>query len=55
MPVYLAIFIVGYGASLLLSRSIEKEDMLFFEGIERRLGIEMQWLRKFIKRFTSDH
>jgi len=52
MPVYLAIFIVGYGASLLLSRSIEKEDMLFFEGIEKRLGIEMQWLRKLINRFT---
>ena len=54
MPVYLIMFVVGYGMSLLLSGSIEREDMLFLDGIERRIGIELKWLRKLVDRFTPD-
>lgn len=54
MPVYLLLFIGSYSVSLLLSGSIEREDMLFIEGIERRIGIQLKWLRKIINRFTPD-
>ncbi len=52
MPVYLLLFIGGYSISLLMSGSIERENMLFIEGTERRIGIELKWLRKLINRFT---
>jgi len=54
MPGYLIFFVGGYCATLLFSRSLEKEDVAMFEAILRRLGLKADWLRNLIARFVHE-
>jgi O-antigen/teichoic acid export membrane protein len=54
MPVYLILFIVGYGASLFLSRSLDREDIALFEAVSKKTGLRLEWLRKLILRFAHE-
>jgi len=54
MPVYFILFIGGYGASLLLSRSLDSDDIALFESVLKRTGLKVKWLRQLITRFTHE-
>jgi O-antigen/teichoic acid export membrane protein len=54
MPLYLILFIAGYVASLLLSRSLDKEDIALFEAVTSRTGLRLEWLRRLIMRFARE-
>ena len=45
------IFMIFYGLSLLLTKSLTKDDVLILKFIERKTGLRITWLREFIKRF----
>ena len=51
LPLYLALFIIGYSASILATRSIEREDLDMLEAIGRRTGVDTVRVRKFLERF----
>lgn len=53
LPVYFVLFVGGYGAFLLLTRSIDKEDIVMLEAISARTGLKMILIRKVIYRFTN--
>jgi O-antigen/teichoic acid export membrane protein len=48
MPLYLVLFILCYLLSLILTRSIEKEDIALFDAVRERTGIHMDFIRKFL-------
>jgi O-antigen/teichoic acid export membrane protein len=50
MPAHLVLFLIGYAASLLLTRSIEREDVAMFEAISRRTGVRIEFLERFLRR-----
>jgi O-antigen/teichoic acid export membrane protein len=51
MPLYFILFITCYGLSLLVTKSLDKEDIAMFEALSVKTGIEMQWIRKILLRF----
>jgi O-antigen/teichoic acid export membrane protein len=51
MPVYLVLFVVGYVLCVLVTRSIEREDLDLIDDISRRLGLELKLLRGLLERF----
>jgi len=52
MPLYFALFVGGYLAAILLTRSIEKEDAEMFDAVMWRLGVELKPLKDIIRRFA---
>jgi len=50
LPLYFTLFIIGYIVSLILTRSVDKEDLEMFDAIARRMGIEIIWLRNLLDR-----
>jgi len=52
LPLYLALFVAGYAASILMTRSIEREDLDLLDAIGRRVGRDMGGVRRFLERFT---
>lgn len=54
MPVYLVIFGLGYMAAIILSHSIEKEDLDLLEGVGRRTGVNVAPLLRVLKRFYKE-
>ena len=52
LPVYFLLFIGGYAASLLLSKSIEEEDLFLLERVFNRLGIRPQRFMDALARFA---
>ena len=53
MPAYLLLFIAGYAASLLLTRSIESEDLFLMERVLNRLGVRPARFIVALSRFAS--
>lgn len=53
LPIYFVLFVGGYALSLLLTRSIEREDISLFEAVSARIGLRLEWLRKIIYRFAN--
>ena len=53
LPIYFAIFIAGYTASLFLTRSIEAEDLFMLDTISKRVGIEMTGIKSLVRRFVK--
>lgn len=53
LPLYLLLFVAGYAWSILLTRSIEQEDVDIMRAILRRLGIQadgvLQWVEGRIR------
>ncbi|MDA8089253.1 MAG: flippase [Nitrospiraceae bacterium] len=54
LPVYLFLFVGGYGASLLLTRSIEEEDLYMMKRVFQRFGIRPERLIKALSRFSPE-
>jgi O-antigen/teichoic acid export membrane protein len=54
MPLYLVLFVGGYGLSILLTRSVDQEDVALFDAVSRKTGIEMRRMRKLILRFAQN-
>lgn len=52
LPLYLLLFIAGYAASLLLTRSIEVEDLYMVERVFSRLGINPRRFLEALSRFA---
>ncbi|EHP86158.1 flippase [Methanotorris formicicus] len=48
----LIIFLVVYAFLVLLSRSIDKEDVELFLAIERRLGVDLGIIKRVLRRFV---
>ena len=51
LPLYLVIFITGYIASILLTRSIEAEDLDMLEAVGKRAGIDTKKVQRILQRF----
>ncbi|NJD98748.1 flippase [Thermococcus sp. LS1] len=47
----LLVFFVVYFALILVLRSVEKEDIELLAAVEKKLGINLKWLRKILERF----
>ncbi|GAB4389142.1 MAG: flippase [Thermodesulfovibrionales bacterium] len=54
MPLYLVLFVGGYALSLLLSGSLDGDDMALFEAISLRTGMRMEPIRKLLQRFARE-
>ncbi|MDA8326857.1 MAG: polysaccharide biosynthesis C-terminal domain-containing protein, partial [Nitrospiraceae bacterium] len=53
LPVYFLLFIGGYGASLLLTKSIEAEDLYMMERVFGRLGVRPRRLMGLLSKVSS--
>ncbi|WP_297092690.1 flippase [Thermococcus sp.] len=49
----LAVFLTVYFLLVLLSGSVEKEDVELFLAIEKKLGVDLKWVKKVLGRFAS--
>lgn len=54
LPVYLALFVSGYLFSLLITRSLDREDIEIFEAVSKRTGMEMKLIRRILHRFAHE-
>jgi O-antigen/teichoic acid export membrane protein len=52
LPLYLILFMGCYIVSLVITRSVDDEDILLFEAISKRTGLEMRPIRKILRRFA---
>ncbi|MDA8387630.1 MAG: flippase [Nitrospiraceae bacterium] len=52
LPVYLIIFVAGYAAGLLLTKSMEAEDLFMMERVFKRLGVRPRRIMRVLARFT---
>ena len=52
LPVYFFLFITGYVGSLLLTKSIEEEDIFIFGRVLNRLGVNPEHALAFLGRFA---
>jgi O-antigen/teichoic acid export membrane protein len=52
MPLYLLAFLGGYVLSLLLSRSVDEEDLQLLHEVRNRLGLKLHWLEHILERFA---
>lgn len=53
LPLYLVLFVGGYALSLLLTRSIEREDIALFEAVSARTGLKLETLRKLLHKVAN--
>jgi Na+-driven multidrug efflux pump len=51
IPILIA-FLIVYFFLVLLSRSVDKEDVELFLAVERKLGIELELVKKILRRFV---
>ena len=54
LPIYLIMFVGGYVFSQLITRSLDKEDILMFEAVSNRAGLSLNWLRRIIYKFAGN-
>lgn len=52
LPFYLVLFVAGYVATLIFSRSISEEDVSLIKAISEKTGLEIPFLRKVSGRHT---
>jgi O-antigen/teichoic acid export membrane protein len=55
LPLYFIFFICGYIASLVLTRSIDDEDVFLFTGILERIGVSAGPLRRVMGRINNSN
>jgi O-antigen/teichoic acid export membrane protein len=53
LPLYFVLFVGGYAAALLLTRSVEREDIVLFEAVRAKTGLRLKWLGKLIDKFAN--
>jgi O-antigen/teichoic acid export membrane protein len=52
LPLYLLLFVGGYAVSLLITKSIEREDIFIFQEVMKKLGLEGSGAVGFLGRFV---
>jgi O-antigen/teichoic acid export membrane protein len=52
LPLYFAAFVSGYGAVLLLTKSVEKEDIYILERVLEKVGVQSQTAKRFIGKLS---
>ncbi|AEA46576.1 polysaccharide biosynthesis protein [Archaeoglobus veneficus SNP6] len=52
LPVLFILFVVIYLLSLLFTRSFDQEDVMIMLSIEQRLGVDLTWAKRVLKRFV---
>src|SRR5208283_4655368 len=52
LPLYFILFIGCYIASFVITRSLDHEDILIFESVSQRTGLEMRLIRKIFYKST---
>ncbi|MDA8174593.1 MAG: flippase [Nitrospiraceae bacterium] len=53
VPLYFVLFLALYSAALLLSRSIEKEDVVLFETVANKTGLELKFVRQLLAELSK--
>jgi hypothetical protein len=51
LPLYFILFVIGYALSILLTRSVEREDLDLLDAVSERTGIEMKFLKNLMGSF----
>jgi hypothetical protein len=51
LPLLFILFIVIYCLSLLLTKSLDNEDIVILLGIEKQMGINLKRIKKILKKF----
>jgi O-antigen/teichoic acid export membrane protein len=51
LPLLFILFIVIYGLSLLLTKSLDNEDIVILLAIEKKMGINLKRIKKILKKF----
>jgi O-antigen/teichoic acid export membrane protein len=51
LPLYFLLFVLGYGLSVLVTRSVEREDLELLDAVSERTGIKMKFLKNLAGRF----
>jgi O-antigen/teichoic acid export membrane protein len=54
MPIYLIIFLGGYGISLFVTRSLDTEDFSLLKAVFEKMGISTGWIQRLSKANTND-
>ncbi len=54
LPLYFALFIGGYVTVILISGSLDREDLMMLEAVSSRTGVEMKTVKKIFYRFAKD-
>lgn len=49
LPVYLLLYLAGYFISLLITKSIEQEEVALFDAISEKTGLRLAFIRNFLK------
>jgi len=49
-PLFLG-FLIVYGLIFLILKGLNEEDLMILKSIEKKTGLEIKWIREFIKRF----
>jgi O-antigen/teichoic acid export membrane protein len=52
LPMYFILFLIGYFLSLLLTRSLDSEDIKLIEALSQKTGLKMRLLKKLVYRFA---
>jgi O-antigen/teichoic acid export membrane protein len=55
MPLYFIIFFAGYCVSLLVTRSLDKEDIMLFSAILERMGMRFSWLQRLTESSLNEY
>jgi len=51
LPIFLIVYLLGYFILLLLTRSLDKEDINLLLAIEKRLGTNLSRIKRIVKKF----
>jgi hypothetical protein len=51
LPLLFIMFIVIYGLSVLLTKSLDSEDIMVLLAIEKKMGINLKRIKKILKKF----
>jgi O-antigen/teichoic acid export membrane protein len=52
LPIFFFVFVFVYLASLILTRSLDKEDVMMAKIFEKRIGVRLTLIKKILRRFT---
>jgi len=54
LPIYFLLFIAGYLLSILLTHSIEAEDIDMFDAVAAKLGFDLSPVSRILRKFSHD-
>jgi O-antigen/teichoic acid export membrane protein len=54
IPFYFILFVGGSIASLVVTRSLDREDIAMFEAISRKIGIDLSWVKRLAYKYIRE-